>query len=228
VRIATAHPRTVIGRDYHNRRKLYAFLAALGLLGLTGAAWSERVTLLRKMGTAIVHEDVLGPADVVVVSNAAVRAGALEAAGLFRAGLARAVVIPTWPDEPLDDDLRRLGVPVLGPTRLARTILARRGVPARAVTMLPEPVDGTGAETAAVARFVRARGVRSVLFLTARSHTARARWLLARRLPAGVRSAVRSPRRDPFDPQRWWCDHGASREVAFEYLRWLHDLVARG
>jgi uncharacterized SAM-binding protein YcdF (DUF218 family) len=206
-----------------SRPTVVALVGALSLL-----VWSQRDTLLSTMGTAIVHEDALVPVDAVVVSNASVRAGALEAARLFRAGLTHRVVIPTWPADPVDGDLHRLGVPVLGPTQLAQTILAHSGLPRHAVTVLSDPVDGTGAETAAVARYVQTSGVTSVLFLTARTHTARARWLLARRLPHGVRATVRSPRQDRFDPERWWRDEGSGREVAFEYLRWLHDLAVHG
>lgn len=187
--------------------------------------WAAHERALARLGASLVHEDAREPVDVVVISNADVRGGALEAAALYRAHFAQRIVIPAWQDDPLDDELRALSVPALGPTRLAREILLRSGVPEAAITVLGPAVDGTGSETDAIARFARSGGAQRLLFLTARTHTARAHWLLDRRMPPGVHASVRSPERDTFRPDAWWRSTDDAREVAFECLRWLHDLA---
>ena len=51
------------------------------------------------------------PVVMMVVSLASVRADALEVARLYHDGISGRIVLARWQDEPLDDDMRRLGVP---------------------------------------------------------------------------------------------------------------------
>ncbi len=211
-----------------SRRGASAALALLVVVLSLAALWGARRTVLGMIGTALVTEDPLRPADVAVVSIAGVRAGALEAARLYRAGLAGRVIVSRWQDEPLDATLRTLGVPHLVPHELARAILERAGVPPHAVRVLDEPVDGTESEVAAVSRVVWREQPGSVLFLTARSHSARARWLLDRTLPGRVPVAVRSAPGDGFQPAAWWRSREDARELVMEYLRWAHAVLREG
>jgi uncharacterized SAM-binding protein YcdF (DUF218 family) len=199
------------------------------LLGVLLLAWHERARVLTAVGGALTVEDPVAPVDVIVASLAAARADTLEVGRLYRDGMGQRVVVARWQKEPLDDEMRRLGVPWLPPTELAVAMLERSGVPASAITVLPDPIDGLNAEVTSVAAFARAERPRSLLFVTARNHTRRARWLLRRQLPAEVAVSVRAPAGDGFDPARWWHSRDGSREVAMEYLRWmntfgLHDL----
>ena len=74
----------------------------------------------------------------------------------------------------------------------------------------------------AVAAFARQRRLRSLRLITARSHTARARWLLRRDLLPDVHSSVGSSRFDPFSSASWWQRREQSREVISEYLHWFN------
>jgi uncharacterized SAM-binding protein YcdF (DUF218 family) len=202
-------------------------IAMLLVVGVTvAAAWWQREALLAWAGEAIVAEDPARAADVVVVSIASVRAGALEAARLYRAGLGKHIVVSRWREEPVDTTIRALGVAHLLPHELARGILEQSGVPQQAVVVLEEPVDGTESEIAAVSRFARQERLESLLLITARSHSARARWLLRRTMPADVRVAVQSGPADGFQPQGWWRDREQTRELVMEYLRWLQTVLA--
>ena len=199
------------------------------LMGVLLLAWHERARMLTAVGGALTVEDPIVPVDVIVASLATARADTLEVAKLYRDGIGRRVVVARWQDEPLDDEMRRLGVPWLPPTELAVAMLEKSGVPASAIAVLRDPIDGLNAEVASVAAFAHAEKPRSILFVTARNHTRRARWLLQRQLPSEVALAVRAPAIDPFDPTTWWHSRDGSREVAMEYLRWantfgLHDL----
>jgi len=180
---------------------------------------------LRILGSALVAEGPLASADVVVVSNASPVSDAFEAATLYRTGYAQEIVIPRFVPERRVDDLHRLGIPYLPQTELMEAVLERSGVPRAAIRTLPEPVDGTEREVAAVAAFVTQRRPGSLLFVTARSHTARSAWLLRRALPGGIAVIVRSPRDDVFDPGSWWQSRGQARELMVEYLRWGNTLL---
>lgn len=172
-------------------------------------------------------EDVLAPAEVVVVSNGSLVGGALEAGRLYHGGRVQHVVVPAWASRDVDREARRLGVPLLEPADLARAILERSGVPAEAIVILDGGVEGTNQEIVAVGAWVGSHRPASLLFLTARTHTARARWLLSHRIPATTRVAVGSPSTDDFSVASWWRDRTQSREVATEYLRWLNSMLLR-
>lgn len=163
--------------------------------------------------------------DVIVVSNAIARADTLAAATMYHDGVSRRIVLPWWQPDPLDLEVQALGVPWLPPTDLAIAILEKKGVPHDAVEVLPDPVDGLNAEIASIARFAAARRPKSLMFITARSHSRRARWLLQRVLPEGTTIVVRSASSDSFDPRTWWQSRSGGREVAMEYLRWLNTFV---
>jgi len=195
----------------------------LAVLALLTALWLARRPLLVAVGRALVAEDALAPVDLLVVSNAATRADALEGARLYREGVSPRVAIAEWYVDPAIAEIRCLGIPLLDATQLTRAVLERSGVPAAAIVLMPGRAEGTEDEVTATAAYLRTdRAVRSVLFLAPRTHTARVRWLLRRRLPDQVRVAVRSAPYDTFSPDDWWHYRDVSREVMAEYLRWLN------
>jgi uncharacterized SAM-binding protein YcdF (DUF218 family) len=212
-------------RQDQGRAGRRVFMVAMPLALVAVTVWLSRGPILTAVGRILIAEDALRRAEMIVVSNADPAADALEAARLYRQGLSAAIVLPRWISEPLDGELRRLHVPHLRTTELALAVLEQSGVPRRAVHLLSTPVDGTLAEIAEVAAFVRAAQPHSVLFITARSHTARARWLLRRDLPAQIQVIVRSPQSDLFAADTWWQTREYSREVAMEYLRWVNTFV---
>ena len=188
------------------------------------ALWILRLPILRGLGEALVAEDALAPVDVIAVSHANVRASALEAAALYREGLARRIVVAEWKKEALKAKLDELGVPYLASHELVVAILERSGVPRGAITVLPGGVDGTNPEIAVYVRFANRERPAALLYVTSRSHTARAARRLRREAP-GTRILVRASRFDDFDPNTWWHRRGSTREVMTECLRWFNSFV---
>jgi uncharacterized SAM-binding protein YcdF (DUF218 family) len=171
-----------------------------------------------------VTEDALSPVDVMVVSNTMPRATALEAAALYQQQVSARLVMTEWVHDPLVEKTRELGIPYLDTPAINKLILERSGVPSSAITVLPDRVDGTSAEIAAIAGFVARSRVGTVLVVTARSHTARTKWLLTRALPR-VRVLVRSSRYDAFRTDGWWRERDQSREILTEYLRFCNSVL---
>jgi uncharacterized SAM-binding protein YcdF (DUF218 family) len=197
----------------------------VALLLVGGGLWLARRPLLTALGAALVAEDPVEPVAAIVVSTTNVRASALEGAQLYRDGVAPEVLLPRWHSDELDTELAQRGVRYLDATGLAQAILAASGVPSDAVHILPGEVDGTGAEVAAIAAWAQRAAPPSLLYITARNHTARARRRLRKVAPPGTRVLVRAPRYDRFAPDGWWRRRGAAREVMSEYLRWLNTFV---
>ena len=206
-----------------SHRRRYYGLGAISLILLLGiVVWCCRHALLVETGRLLVAEDPLESVQVIVASNAITAASALEAGRLLRAGIASQVVLTTWVAQPIREEVRRLGIPYPEPTELARTILERSGVPADAIEVLPQPIDGTASEIALVADFARRRHLEGLMYITTRSHTGRAHWQLRRELPPQTRLIVRSPRTDGFDAESWWHSREHSREVLEQYLHWAN------
>lgn len=205
-------------------RLLVCVTVLLVLIATAGVGWYKRHTVLVSIAQFLVVEDPLLPVDLVVVSHASPKAAALEAAHLYHAHLSPQIALTTWITYPIDDEMRRLGILCLHPTEVVRTILERSGVAPDAVVVVPGPVDGTETEMQAVVAFVLERRPQSLRLLTARSHTARSRWLLRRGLPPDIRISVGSSQFDPFSAASWWQKREQSREVMAEYLRWGNTL----
>jgi uncharacterized SAM-binding protein YcdF (DUF218 family) len=201
--------------------------ALLAVALLIAFAWRERTAPLRRLAQALVREDPVGAADVGVVSMAQPRGAALDAAKLYRRGLVRQVWITPWLDEPADRRIDALGVRVPRHHEVARSILEKSGVPASAITLLDRPVTGLEGEMAVVGRALRARWGTRAIVLTQRSHTARAAMLLRHAYAPGAAVRVRAAHLDRFDPDGWWRERGAVREVLLETLKWA-VLLTRG
>jgi hypothetical protein len=193
------------------------------LVGVALVAWLSRGRVLTAVGSAVVVDDAPAPVEVMVASLAAVRADALEVAKLYHDGVSRRIVVARWQDEPLDAEVRRLGVPWLAPHDLVVAMLVKSHVPATAIQVLEDhPVDGLNTEVAAIAAFARATRPASLLYVTARSHSGRACRLLHRLLPEHTTVRVHASALDPFHPDAWWQSRTGSRELAMEYLRWAN------
>lgn len=215
------------GPDPAAARRSRRLRIATIVLGVALIAWQSRERVLTAVGTGLAVDDPLAPVEVIVTSIAAGRADALESARLYHQGIGPRIVLARWQAEPLDDEMRRLGVAWLPISELVVAMLEKSGVPAEAIQVLDGPIDGLNTEIIEVAEFAHREKPASLLFVTARSHSRRARWLLERLLPPGTTLLVRAPVGDPFRPDAWWHSRTGSREVAMEYLRWANTFGLR-
>jgi uncharacterized SAM-binding protein YcdF (DUF218 family) len=200
-------------------RVLLAPAAAVALL------WFGRHFVLATAGRLLVAEDAVEPVEMIIVSDADMLGGTLEAAHLYQDGVSTRIVLPELASDSVAEEIRRLGGSGWSPTDYAAWLLERSGVPKSTIQILPGVVDGTDSEIVAVAAFAREQEPSSVLYITARTHTARTRRLLRSQLPPGTRLLVRSPRTDDFAVDSWWHSREQSRYVVMEYLRWVNSFV---
>jgi uncharacterized SAM-binding protein YcdF (DUF218 family) len=205
------------------RRRARQLLAAV--LALAIAAPLLWRPALRGLGAALIAEDDLAPADVLVVSSSSTAVDAFEAAALYRGGYAARVLVPGTAVDPHLQDLRSLGIPYLSSSELARAVLERSGVPAAAIEIGSATIDGTETESAALAPDVARQRPRRLLVITARSHTARTRWLLRRLLSAETVVMVRSAGDDAYAADTWWQSRSEARETLMECVRWINTLL---
>jgi len=191
------------------------------------AAPSLRTPILRAGGLALVAEDPVGPADVVVVATGADGAGVLEAADLLERGVApRVAVFADPPDPVVDREFLRRGVPYENAAARSVRQLRALGVPPAAIEEIPRSVAGTEDEGRALPAWCAERRFRSVVVVTTADHSRRLRRLLRRSMQGqATRVGVRASRFSPFDPDRWWSSREGVRTGIVELQKLLFDVV---
>jgi hypothetical protein len=201
--------------------------AIFALIALTVAtlvaASSLRERILRGVGWALVATEPVAPADIIVVSLDSGGAGALEAADLVQAGIAKRVAV--FSDPPSGDDLEFI----------------RRGIPfddwgARQVRQLGwlgvkdvAQISRAGAGTKNIAQLLQPwfdqHQIRSFVFVTTRDRSRRLQRVLAREMGQAMQVTVRPSRYSTYDPDRWWQTRDGIRALLVELQRLMLDVV---
>ena len=84
--------------------------------------------------------------------------------------------------------------------------------------MLEPAIVNTADEVRAISGALGREKDRSVILITSKPHTRRARLLWRKLAPAQYRVIVRAASEDPFDPRRWWRNSSDALDVVREVL----------
>src|ERR1700738_3604002 len=164
----------------NSRRTRWApilLLVALAAVAIV-AVPSVRQPVLRAAGWALVIDEPVGPADIIVVSLDSGGAGALEAADLVRSRIATRVAVFTDPPSGEDHEFIRRGLPY--EDAAARQIRQLRSLGVMDVVQIPRTDAGTGGEAQVLPPWCDQHQFRSIVFVAARDHSRRLRRLLDR------------------------------------------------
>ena len=199
-------------------------LAVVALIGsLAVAVPAIRDPGLRALGWALVADEPIGPADVIVVSADSDGAGVLEAVDLVQSGIASRVAVFADPPDSIDREFVRRGVPY--EDRAARSTRQLRSLGVTAIEEIPM-AGGTEAEGRALPGWCDQHGFRSVVVVSSRDHSRRLRRLLDRVMHGRpTRVMVGSARHSRFDPDRWWKTRDGVRTEIIELQKLLLDVV---
>jgi uncharacterized SAM-binding protein YcdF (DUF218 family) len=193
------------------RRTILALLA----LAAVAAVW-----LLFYGGRYLQHEDPLQKVDAIFVLAGTRAERLLEAIDLYKEGYAPVVVLSPGRPEPGEDLLRERGVRFPSDVELQRDVLLQSGLPATAVRATNGYVDNTAQEANLLRAMVRAHGWRTVMVVTSKYHTRRARFAFRRGLEGtGARAMIRASRYDLSDPANWWRYRSDFRFVSSEWQK---------
>jgi uncharacterized SAM-binding protein YcdF (DUF218 family) len=173
-----------------------------------------------RVGQWLVVEDPLAPADVIVVLSGEMPERAIEAAELYRQGMASEVWI-SQPESPAAE-LAKLNINYLGEDFYSQKVLLALGVPADSIRILDQPAANTEAEVDEIANDLRADGKTSVIIVTSKPHTRRVRAIWRRRAGQDLWLIVRYPDSDPFDAAHWWRHTRDALSVVREVLGLLN------
>jgi uncharacterized SAM-binding protein YcdF (DUF218 family) len=200
-------------RRRHRRRALIA-LAVFVLLSVL------IVLAFLHVGQWLVVEDPIAPANAIVVLSGGLPERAMEAARIYRRGMAPEV----WISPPVSpaDALAKLNIHFLGEDFYNQQILLAMGVPPLAMRVLDQPAENTEFEVDEIAADLRAERFTTVIIVTSKPHTRRVRAIWKRRAGPGLRLIVRYADQDPYDGAHWWRHTRDALDVVREVLGLLN------
>jgi hypothetical protein len=185
---------------------------------------SVREPLLRAAGWALVVNEPVAAADIIVVSLDSGGAGALEAADLVQSGIATRVAVFT--DPPSGEDYEFIGRGLPYEDAGARQIRQLRWLGVTDVVQIPTTDVGTEGEAQVLPPWCDQHRFRSIVFVAARDHSRRLRRVLDRVMKGhSTRVAVQPARYSSFDPDRWWETRSGVRTEIVELQKLMLEVV---
>ncbi len=171
-----------------------------------------RAPLLNGVAKAWMINDPPVKADAIVVLGGGAQFRSFEAARLYHAGLAPAILL-------MNSELRAtdsLGL-TIPEVELVRRILLSNAVPAAAIQVAGTNLTSTFEEAMAARQWSLTSHATSLLIPTGPFHSRRVRWAFRKNLDDGVRTTVTSIR--PEECQGWWMDERALLDFQNELVK---------
>ena len=195
-------------------------LAAIAIV----AVYSLRTPILRAAGWALVADNPIAPADIIVVSIDSGGAGALEAADLVHSGIAKRVAVFIDPPSGEDHEFIRRGLPYEDSG--ARQIRQLQSLGVTDIVQIPAVDLGTEREGQILSAWCAKHQIRSMVFVAARDHSRRAQRVLDRVMKGRpIQVMVQSARYSTFDPDRWWQTRTGLRTGIIELQKLMLDFL---
>jgi len=184
---------------------------------------SIRESVLRAAGWALVANEPVAPADIIVLSGASRGAGALEAADLVQGGIATRVAVFADPPSGEDHEFIRRGLPYEDAG--ARQIRQLRWLGVTDVVQIPR-TDVDEGETQLLPPWCDQHRFQSIVFVVTRDHSRRVRRMLDRVMKGHpTRVTVQPARYSSFDPDRWWETRDGVRSEIVELQKLVLEVV---
>ncbi len=209
-----------------HRNRLRRGMALLLVLAITVISIGYSSNMLEMIGRFVVQDDAPAVSDAVVVlyTGTAYYPRLIQAARLYRQGLAAKVVIN---GNRKTDTLRRLEAEGFQPCcawydDYVRILALHGGPPGDIITIGAEDVYDSITEAAAVGPHLIERGLRSVMITTSKFHTRRAGHIWKQKFGGSLTIRMIAADEDPFDPRLWWRDGRQIRWVLAEYGAWFY------
>jgi hypothetical protein len=187
------------------------------------AVRSLREPLLRAAGWALVLNEPVAPADIIVLTLDSGGAGALEAADLVQSGVSKRVAVFDDPPDGEDYEFIRRGLPYEDAG--ARQIRQLTSLGVTDVVHISR-IDGTESEGQVLPLWCDEQQLRSIVMVATKDHSRRLRRVLDRAMkghPTHV--TVQAARYSSFDPDRWWETRGGIRIEIIELQKLLLDVM---
>jgi uncharacterized SAM-binding protein YcdF (DUF218 family) len=174
---------------------------------------------LRGLGSWLVVEDPLAKADAIFVLGGTRFERPLEAVELYKAGWAPRIALMRQVSDYGEVHLMQQGIPYPREVDAQVDVMVRLGVPQPAITIFNE-ANSTAEEADTLYEAAASNHWSSVIIVTSKQHTRRARLVMTRRTaPLGLTVVTRYSRYDRSDTDRWWTNRSTLRFTLFETQR---------
>ena len=174
---------------------------------------------LRGLGSWLVVQDPLAKADAIFVLGGTRFERPLEAVELYKAGWAPRIALMRQVSDYGEVHLMQQGIPYPREVDAQVEVMVRLGVPQSAITIFNE-ANSTAEEADTLYDAATANHWSSVIIVTSKQHTRRARLVMTRRTaPIGLTVVTRYSRYDQADTDRWWTNRSVLRFTLFETQR---------
>jgi uncharacterized SAM-binding protein YcdF (DUF218 family) len=197
----------------------------LGVIGAGVAAYVGRQALLSAIGGFLIVQDEAHPADAIVVLSGSLPDRILEAVDLYKAHLAPRLILTKEQPLPGLAALRARGATLPEHHEQNISIAEQLGVPADVISVMPTPTTSTLAETRALVAYLKEQGVHSILLVTSKAHSRRARMIFHTLAGSDLSIAICPSRYDPFSAEQWWHERAYVRRLVIEYGKLLNFVV---
>ena len=185
-------------------------LAPLVILGMI---------VLRGLGTFLVYEDPLENADGIMILGGTMYERQLEAVDLYKGGWAPRLFVLREVSDWGEVELRNRGIEYLSVVDAQVDVMERLGVPRDRITIL-DRANSTAQEADILSGVALREKFTTVIIVTSKQHTRRARLVMNRRMrDAGITVVVRASRYDRSNVDRWWTERSTLRFTLFEAQR---------
>jgi hypothetical protein len=203
---------------------LILLVVALTTCTIVAAVRSLREPVLKAAGWALVVNEPVSSADIIILSIDSGGAGALEAADLVQRGVSRRVAVFLDPPRGGEDfEFIRRGLPYEDSGAMQIRQLRSLGV---TDVVQISGIDGTEGEGQALPSWCDEHQFRSIVFVATKDHSQRSRRILERTMKGHpTRVMVQPARYSNFDPDRWWETRDGVRTEIFELQKLLLDVV---
>jgi len=188
-----------------------------------GAVRPVRESVLRAAGWALVVNEPVASADIIVLSLDSGGAGALEAADLVQAGISERVAVFMDPPSGVEHEFIRRGLPYEDAG--ARQIRQLKSLGVTDVVQISR-VDGSESEGQALPPWCDEHQFRSIVIVAIKDHSRRLRRVVDRDMKGHPTHVMVQPARySSFDPDHWWETRGGIRTEIVELQKLLLDFV---
>jgi hypothetical protein len=197
-------------------------MAALAVFAIV-AVGSLRQPILRAAGWALVVDEPVASADIIVLSLDSASAGALEAADLVQRGISKRVAVFMELPNVEENEFIRRGVPYEDAG--INQIRQLRSLGVTDVVRI-SGIDGTEGGGRALQLWCDEHQLQSIVFVATKDHSRRSRRVLDRSMKGQpTRVTVQPARYSSFDPDRWWETRDGVRTEIVELQKLLLDVV---
>jgi hypothetical protein len=177
-----------------SRRLMWAPILVVVALAVFAIVAVRSVRVLRAAGWALVVNEAIAPADIIVLSLDSGSAGSLEAADLVQSGISKRVAVFMEPPNEVEAEFIRRGLPYEDSG--ARQIRQLRSLGVTDVARI-SIVDGTEDEGRVLPQWCEEHQLRSIVFVATEDHSRRSRRMLNRVMKGHPTRVTVKPARYP-------------------------------